>query len=143
MDSDQLESIEKELGRAVIAPADLRANVMRTVHRRLVGERWERRLGRLAVAVLLVGVGLNWSVGWGDRTWQSAAGQIAARTSSQSIVEAAIAIGQSTDAETGSQIARHLAALSGTPLSSDQAAVIDREIRLRLKSARERKEGPS
>jgi hypothetical protein len=143
MDSDRLEIIEKELARAVIAPAELRGEVLRSVRRRLAGERWERQMGRLAVAVLLVGVGLNWSVGWGDGNWRPTGGSMAARPSSQSIVETAVAIGRATDVETGNEIARHLAALSGTLLSSDQAAAMDREIRQRINSAPDRKDGPS
>ena len=146
MNDESIHSIEHSLRSAdlPIAPADLRANMIRTVHRRLSGERWERRLGRLAVAVLLIGVGLNWSVGWGDRNWPAGHGEIAVRPKSDSIVVVAVAIGQATDAETGQRMAQHLAALSGTTLSAEQASAINQAVQRHVKSAdSDRKEGPS
>ena len=107
--------------------------MLRSVHRQLAGQRWERRLARFTIAVLLIGSALNWSVGWGDHNLHLPASQFASRPSSQAIVEVAVAIGRATDAETGSSMARHLAALSGTPLSPEQAAAIDLEIQRRVK----------
>ncbi len=66
MNEEPLEQIERRLARLQPppAPAELRMRTLNSVHRQLAGQRWESRLGRVAVALLLVGVGLNVIVDW-------------------------------------------------------------------------------
>jgi hypothetical protein len=146
MNNDSLEPLEEQLAhsRQSKAPADLRAPVLGAVHRELAAQRWERRLGRSAAAILLLGIGLNWSLGWHDPAALSRQKDVASAPDPQAIVEVAVAVGNATDAETGSRLAQQLAALSGVPLSPQQAAAMEQEIQRRVKgSSLSPKEGSS
>ena len=121
------------------APAKLRGEVLAGVHRQLAAQHWDRRLGRAAIVLLVVGVGLNAAVGW--RTSRPV-DQAAAAFKSDTITQAAVAVAEATDAETGTQIARHLTALGGVALSPQQEAAIQQQIESHSKrGARPRKDG--
>jgi hypothetical protein len=122
-------TIERQLANVPLvgAPAELRGAVLTSVHRQLAAQRWDRRMGRAAVAALVVGVGLNAVVGW--RGSPPVANQIVVEAKPDAITQAAVAMAKLTDAETGGQFARHLAALAGTTLSRDQEAAIEHEIK--------------
>jgi hypothetical protein len=112
------------------APAALRDTVLRDVRRELQAARWDRRLARLAAAVLLLGVGwnsLNFALDErGDgraapgHAWAAADGG-----PRDALVQVAATVAEATDAATGRNVARQLAALSGRALSDEQAAALD------------------
>jgi hypothetical protein len=139
---DDLELIERQLTSLplVSAPASLRSAVLRDVHRNLKAQRWDRRLARAAAALLAVGIGLNVTAGWHGE--QRATNPPLAQSRPDVIARVAVLMAEATDAETGRQFARHLAALSGTTLTQQQEATIDREIRSRSpNAAAQRKDG--
>lgn len=109
------------------APADLRNRVLAGVHGELQVAKWERRLARVAVNLLAIGIGLNVAVGLlGDRS--TVGTHIASSRSQESLVNAAVAVAEATDPETGRQFARQLAAQSGRSLTPDQISAIDEAI---------------
>lgn len=126
---DMLEQKLAEMPTAT-APPELRNRVLAGVHDELRVAKWERRLARAAVVLLAVGIGLNASVGLqGNRPLNA---QIAVDRSRESLVNAAVAVAEATDPETGRQYARHLAAQSGRPLTPDQVNAIDKAIERRI-----------
>jgi hypothetical protein len=142
MDDPALEPIERQLASVPLAgaPAKLRGEVLACVHRQLTAQRWDRRLGRAAAAVLIVGVGLNAAIGWRDG--QSPANQAVAEFKPDAITKAAVVMAEATDAETGTRIARHLADLAGVELSRQQEAAIQKEIQSHSRHfAGQRKDG--
>jgi hypothetical protein len=142
MDDPALEPIERQLAinRLPGAPGKLRGTVLAGVHRQLAAQRWDRRLGRAAVLMLVVGVGLNAAIGW--RNGQPVSSQAGTGFKPDAITQAAVAVAEATDAETGTQIARHLAALGGVALSPQQEAAIQQQIESHFKrGGAQRKEG--
>lgn len=126
MNDEHVEQIEQQLAgvRPVGAPPTLRAAVLSDVQREVRASRWDRRLGRIAAVLLVVGVGLNVSIGM--KSVRDSATMIAAHERSrQSLIDAAVVVAQATDAHTGSHYARQLAEMIGQPLSDDEAAVVD------------------
>ena len=65
MDDESLNDIERQLSGVSTphAPTELRADVLRDVHRELAAARWDRRLARTAAVLLAVGVGMNLGMG--------------------------------------------------------------------------------
>ncbi len=125
--NESVEAVERRLeslgSRRV--PSDLRENVLADVHRELRAARWDRRLARAAVVLLVVGVGMNAAMGL--RSSDSPSGHVASHRpgeSRQSLVETAVVVGQATDASTALQFARQLAAMTGRELTPDEAAAI-------------------
>jgi hypothetical protein len=123
------------------APPRLRSTVLKSVHQQLAASRWERRLTCLAAALVLMGIGLNWSLGFHyGNSASSLPSDLVAK--SKSIVDAAVAMAQATDVQTATSFARQWAALSGSPLNSQQSAAMEQEIQERAKHNRfGRKEG--
>lgn len=134
MNDNPLEPLEDQLSRArpPKASAELRAPVLAAVNRQLAAQRWDRRLARLAAVLLVVGFGLNWTVGIRDEGRIQEAIGVAA--SPEAIVDAAVAAARATDVETGGRIAQHLSALGGSELSPQQLTAIERVIRQRVKN---------
>jgi hypothetical protein len=128
MDDPALEPIERQLTSMPLAnaPAKLRGELLAGVHRQLAAQRWDRRLGRAAIVLLVVGVGLNAAISWPGR--QLPSNHVVAEFQPDAITQAAIAMAEATNAETGVQIARHLAALGGMTLSQQQQAEIQTQI---------------
>jgi len=134
MNNDPLEPLEQQLAqsRQSKAPEAMRTPVLAAVHRELAAQRWERRLARAAAVLLVAGIALNWTVGLrGERT-ASRRMEIAAKP--EVIVEVAVVVAEATDAETGNIFAQHLATLSGTTLSNEQAAAIEQAIKRNLRN---------
>lgn len=134
MEYEPLNEFERQL--AAICPAgspgELRSAVLSGVERELRAARWDRRLARTAMMLLIVGIGLNASLAWrGARPDGGRANQVAADRSQKSLVETAVVVAEATDAETGRQVARQLAAWSGRELSGDELAAIDAAVRSR------------
>ncbi len=132
MNDDSLEVIERQLT-AVLpsgAPPELRGAVLTDVQHELRAARWDRRLVRAAVVLLVVGVGLNVAVGL--RTAGPRIGSqppVAQSSTRQSLVDTAVVVAEATDAATGNRFARQLAAMSGRELTADEAAAIDAAVR--------------
>ena len=103
------------------------------MRRELAAARWDRRLGRVAAALVVAGVGLNAVVGLRDsHVARPAEAGLARREGMQSsLVATAAAVAEATDAETGRSVARQMAALGGWELSDEQAAAIDDAARTR------------
>jgi hypothetical protein len=142
MDDPVPEAIERQLASLPLAaaPSELRGGVLGLVRRQLLAQHWDRRLGRAAAAALVVGVGLNAAISW--RGGQPSSNQAVVEFKPDAITQAAIAMAQATNAETGVQIARHLAALGGMTLTQQQQAEIQTQIESHSRhSTGQRKEG--
>ncbi len=142
MNEESSEHLEQQLARIQPSgvPQELRATVMMAVHRQLIAQRWDRRLVRVAAALLVTGIALNWTVILRDGTGLH--GQIGDGQKPEAIVEVAVAVAQATDVQTATSFAQHLAALNGASLSPQQSAAMQQEIQRRVRSsALGRKEG--
>jgi hypothetical protein len=128
VDLDSLDEVERNLAalRPHRAPSELRAGVLDAVHRELRAARWDRRLARAAMLLVMVGLGLNLMLGMRPvKPSHSLPPDLARSTSPQLLVDTAVVIAEATDASTGSRVARQLAAMSGHELTRDEAAAID------------------
>jgi hypothetical protein len=121
------EQIEAQLAgmQPSAAPQELRAAVMDDVRRELRAGRRDRRLARIAGALLLVGLGMNIAVGLKLGDEQRQPSQVAEIRLRESLVDTAVVVAEATDARTGSRYARQLAAMIGHTLSDAEAAAID------------------
>jgi hypothetical protein len=131
MDDESLEQVEWQLAgtRFPAAPSGLRAAVLSGVQLELRASRWDRRLAWTTALLLIVGVGLNVGIVWQESIAGGSRARSRAPTASrQSLVDTAVLVAEATDAATGSQFARQLAALSGRELTADDAAAIDAAI---------------
>lgn len=132
MDQEPLDEFEQQLAATCPAGPDseLRRVVMSGVARELRAARWDRRLARAAVLLLVVGVGLNALLAIrGSRPDGRRAGQVAADRSQESLLETAVVVAEATDPETGRRFAQQLAAWSGRELSGDELAAIDAAVK--------------
>lgn len=128
MNPEPLDEFEQQLAsaRQVGAPTALRGRVLSDVERELRAARWDRRLARAAVVLLVVGVGMNAALVLGEKETRIAPHrQLATKDSQQAIVDTAIFVAEATNGETGRQFARQLAALSGRELTDQEIATID------------------
>jgi hypothetical protein len=128
MSSQQFDDFEKTLAamHPAGAPAELRQAVLTDTCRELRAARWDRRLMRTAVLLLIVGVGLNAVLAFPDaKPREAGRGQVARNPSRELLIDTAIVVAEATDAETGRQYARQLAALSGRVLTEQEIASID------------------
>jgi len=102
--------IEQLLGHANLGNVsrELREQVLRQTQRELRAARWDRRLGRVAAVLLLVGVALNASSMW--LTPLGSSRQTASRPSPESIFQLETTMAEATDPETGRRLAAHYAA---------------------------------
>jgi len=133
MSDETFEQIERQIAsvRRPGSPAELRGAVLGEVHRELLAARWDRRLARVAVALLVLGVGMNVAVGVRSAFEVGRVRQVAVLSSRQSLVDTAVAVAEATDAQTGSRYARQVAAMIGHELTVDDAAAIDAAVRHR------------
>jgi hypothetical protein len=135
MSDESWEQLEQRLEAAGPgAPAGLRDAVLCDVRRELRAARWDRRLARSAAAALVLGVGwnaLNFAFDErGDgRAAPGAAWAAAGGGPRDALVQVAATVAEATDATTGRNVARQLAALSGRTLSVEQTAAIDAALR--------------
>ncbi len=127
------DSVEARLARLQpsVAVNGLREATLMQVQRELHASRWDRRLSRVAVVLLVVGIGMNVAT-VNERPTLPTGGLFAARptmkSTTDSIAELAITMADATDIKTANIFARHLAVLGGFPLGSDQNDAIKREI---------------
>lgn len=126
------DSVESQLARLQpsVAVDTLRATTLGRVQRELRASRWDRRLGRTAAVLLVAGIVMNIAT-VNKLPSFSTGGQIAARPTAESIAKLAVTMAEATDIETANVFARHLAALGGFPIGSDQADAIERAIQRR------------
>jgi hypothetical protein len=131
MSDDSFELIERQLasGHVAGAPSALREGVLRNVQCELRAARWDRRLARVAVVLLVVGLGLNAATLLPGHARSSRL--LAVAPNQESIVQVAISVAEATDIRTGRQVARRLAAMAGRPLSGDDAAALDAAVERR------------
>jgi hypothetical protein len=128
MNDKSLEHFEQQIASLppIGAPPALREMVLTDVQRELRASRWDRRLARAAVVLLAVGVGLNAAAGLQSANDVGNRLPIAAQASPRrSLVDTAVVVAEATDARTGRQFARQLAAMTGHTLTVDEAAAID------------------
>lgn len=131
MNDESLEQIERQVAGLPIGgtPVVLRAAVLADVERELRASRWDRRLARAAVVLLVIGLGLNISAGWQlGGSAKELQGSIARSEMRPSLVDTAVIVAEATNAETARQFARQLAAMSGREITADEAAAIDAAI---------------
>jgi hypothetical protein len=128
MNEESLKHLERQIAGAAMvgAPPALRAAVLADVGCELRAARWDRRLARAAVVLLVAGVGMN--VAAGLQSENDVGGHspvLAAENPRRSLVDTAVVVAEATDAETGRQFARQMAAMTGHKLTMDEAAAID------------------
>ncbi len=125
-------SVEQQLAslQPCVSANDLRSATLGQVRRELRAARWDRRLGRTAMLLLAVGIGM--SVLTLQRPVSPRGGQLAVGATNRAIVELAVTIADATDVETARSIVLHLATLSGLPLSIQQTDALGSEIDRRL-----------
>jgi hypothetical protein len=131
MNDDSMDNLERQLAQVqpIGAPAELRGSVLAAAHRELAASRWDRRLARATVVLLLMGIGLNAAIGLRpSQRVDHHGGALADDRSRQSLVETAVVVAEATNAETGRQFARQMAAMRGRDLSAEEAAAIDAAI---------------
>ncbi|MBA3483755.1 MAG: hypothetical protein H0T51_18280 [Pirellulales bacterium] len=126
MNDESLAELEQQLalGSPVAAPSELRCAVLAGVRRELAASRWDRRLARTAAALMVIGASLNIAIGVNASSGLHPV-QPTMPPSQQSLVQTAIAVARATDAETGRQIARQMAAWSGRTMTSEQLTALD------------------
>jgi hypothetical protein len=128
MSDEHLEQVERQIASmpTIGSPTELRDKVLARMNWEFRAARWDRRLARTAVVLLVVGVGMNLAMGL--RPNDSPSGRVASHRPAearQSLVETAVAVAQATDASTALQFARQLAAMTGRELTPDESAAID------------------
>ena len=126
MDDQSLAQLERRLGaNSGGAPESLRDAVLAATRRELRAQRWDRRLGRAAAALMLIGIGLNAGVGLISEHSTSSS---AAFTTNDALVRTAVAVARATDVETGRMMAHQLAVIQDQSISPQQLAAIDAAI---------------
>jgi hypothetical protein len=117
-DDDQ--ELEQRLACAMprSAPAGLRDATLAQVQRELRASRWDLRLGRLAAAIFVVGVGLNAGLALQGDARPGAKARMAAN-SQAALAETAVIVADATDAETARRFVRQMASLGRWELSDE------------------------
>lgn len=143
MNDESIEHIELQISAAsqIGAPIELRMAVLANVQRELRAAKWDRRLVRAAAVLLVVGVGLNVGIVLKPAVERGVSSQVAESNARQSLVDTAVVVAEATDAKTGSEYARQMAAMMGHKLTADDVAAIDAAVGAELRNNRERKKG--
>lgn len=143
MNDESLKQVEAQLVGLlpVDAPRELRATVLADVRHELRAARWDRRLARAAAVLLIVGVGLNAGIVWKPAVDRGRPSQVAASNARQSLVNTAVVVAEATDARTGSEYARQMAAMIGHTLTADDLAAIDAAIDAGMRKSRNGNKG--
>jgi hypothetical protein len=119
MINDDDQELERRLACAMPrgAPADLRATTLAQVQGELRAARWDRRLGRLATAIFVIGVGLNAGLALQDDARPASGAKT--RMAENSPAALAVVVADATDAETARRFVQQMAALGGWELSDE------------------------
>ena len=128
MNIEPLDEFEQQLATAQLfrAPDDLRSAVLNEVGREFRAARWDRRFARATAVLLIVGVGINASLAMlAPGSNNSQINQVAHDQSQQSLIDTAIVVAEATNAETGRNFARQMAALAGRELTDHEIATIE------------------
>jgi hypothetical protein len=142
MNNESYDPLEQQLASSQShqAPTELRTVVLAHVSRRLTAAKWDRRLGRMSISLLILGVGLNLLMV--EQQSSPRTNDIAHAPQPETIVQMGIVMAEVTDTKTADQFARRLAALGGWTLTDQQTATIRRGAQKRSQSlAPSRKEG--
>lgn len=108
------------------APGELRGAVLTRVRRELRAGRWDQRLARTTVILLVLGVALNGGVAFRiSGQHERSTSRVVSSNDRPSLLHTAMVVAEVTDAATGRRFAEQLAALSGRVLTADEAAAID------------------
>jgi hypothetical protein len=132
MSDKTLEQIERQMAATELpgSPVGLRGAVLGDVQRELRAARWDRRLARAAVVLLVLGVGMNVAMGLrSDGAGTRRLDQPQQAVARSSLIDTAVVVAEATDATTARQFARQMAAMAGRKLSVDEAAAIDAAVR--------------
>jgi hypothetical protein len=132
MNDEELDNLERQLAslHLPIAPLELRGFILADARHELQAARWDRRLARAAAVLLVVGVGLNLSIGLPSTSGTTVQERPVARSGAQqALLDTAIVVAEATDAATGGRFARQFAAMSGRALTDVEAAEIDAAIK--------------
>jgi hypothetical protein len=125
MNDPSLTRLEQQLAAGsddAVVPDALRNAVLAATRRELRAQRWDRRLGRAAVGLLVAGVGFNVAAGLTSERFSPTQQSLA---SSNGLVQTAVAVAQATDRETGRLLAQQLAAWQGRSVTPKQLAAIE------------------
>jgi hypothetical protein len=143
MNDESLEQVEKQIGglRPVGAPHELRGAVMAGVRRELRAAGWDRRLAKIAAVLLIVGVGLNVGIAVTPEREYGRSLHMAESNARQSLVNTAVVVAEATDARTGGEYARQMAAMIGHRLTADDVAAIDAAVGAELHESANGKKG--
>jgi hypothetical protein len=128
MKTEPLDEFESQLAavRRNGVPAALRGAVLGGVERELRAGRWDRRLMRAAVLLLVIGVGFNTALVFNDaRPGSAFPGAAATARSRDALLETAVVVSESTDAATGRRFAEQWAAYSGRELTAQELETLD------------------
>lgn len=115
------------------APDSLRNAVLAATRRELRAQRWDRRLGRAAAALVLTGIGLNAGVGLISEHSTSSS----TFATNDALVRTAVSVALATDVETGRMMAHQLAVIQDQSISPQQLAAIDAAIDAALRQGNE------
>jgi hypothetical protein len=128
-------SVEAQLARLQprVEVDGLRDATLGRVQRELRSSRWDRRLGRVVMVLLVVGIGMHVAT-INKHPALPTGGRLTARPATESTAELAITMADATDITTASIYARHLAALHCFPIDGHQANAIRHEVDRRLSS---------
>jgi hypothetical protein len=131
MSEEAFEQIERQIAAidGLGSPRELRAAVLASVNRELRAARWDRRLGRMAAVLLVVGIGLNVAIGQPDGSGGGETARVRRSEARPSLVDTAIVLAEATDAVTAQRFARQMAAMTGRELTADEAAAIEAAVR--------------
>jgi hypothetical protein len=128
MNTEPFDEFESQLAavRKGSAPSALRSAVLNDVDRELRASRWDRRLMRAAMLLLVIGVGFNTALVFDDARPESAfLGAAATARSREALIETAVVVSDSTDAATGRRFAEQWAAYSGRELTAQEVETLE------------------
>jgi FPC/CPF motif-containing protein YcgG len=128
MNTEPFDEFESQLAavRKGSAPSALRSAVLNDVDRELRASRWDRRLMRAAMLLLVIGVGFNTALVFDDARSESAFPRAAATARSrEALIETAVVVSDSTDAATGRRFAEQWAAYSGRELTAQEVETLE------------------
>jgi hypothetical protein len=112
------------------APKGLRDVTLAAVHRQLAAARWERRIARTTVLLLLLGVALN--VRFDTDQENRSEVDMASKSMPENIIEVGVSVAEVTDSETGSRFAKRMANLVGSQMTRQQVIALEQAIQNRF-----------
>lgn len=132
MDDELIDPVEEQLRVLPMgeAPKGLRDVTLATVRRQLAAARWERRIARTTVLLLLLGVALN--VRFDTDQEHRSEVDVALKSMPENIIEVGVTVAEATDPETGSRFAKRIANLVGSQMTRQQVIALEQAIQNRM-----------